>query len=283
VTPDLAASWGIKKDGSLGPLIPDFDPAAQDKDPAAEQRVQAVLEALAAVTGGAPGKPVAVVRKSLYQMTDGALAFEDLPAGLAGAGGLGWLKEGKILPLAADSDVRTVTAKAGTEQTLTEEQVGLVLKALAAAEAKAGKGDVPPFAYFSGGRSFRLNKDGRLTSVDAGEVAAPVAWPLAHDVRPAQQSLGAKGCTDCHTADSKFFFKTLRAAGPLLTKNAAAKSTTALMGVGGLFQRVFGLTFAVRPWFKFLLAVTVIVSGAVVAVFFLVIAGKLAGLIEKGS
>ena len=280
---DTAVWWGVRKDGALAPLIPDFDPAAPDKDPAAEQKVQAVLEALAAVTDGAPGKPVAVVRKSLYQMTDGALAFEDLPAEMAGAAGLGWLKDGKRGPLAADFDVRTATAKAGTEQTLTEEQVGLVLKALAASEAKPGKGDVSPFVYFSGGRSFRLNKDGRLESAEAGEVAAPVTWPLAHDVRPAQQSLGAKGCTDCHTADSKFFFKTLRAAGPLLTNNAAVKSTTSLMGVGGLFHRVFGLTFAVRPWFKLLLAATVIACGAVVVVFFLVVAGKLAGLIEKRS
>jgi hypothetical protein len=280
---DTAVSWAAKKDGAIGPLIPDFDPAAADKDPAAEQKVQAVLEALAGTTGGAPGKPVAVVRKSLYQMTDGALAFEDLPADLAGVRGLGWLKDGKIEPLAADFDVRTVTAKAGTEQTLTEEQVGLVLKALAASVGKAEKGGAAPFAYFASGRSFRLDKGGLLTSADAGEVAAPVSWPLAHDVRPAQQALGAKGCTDCHTADSGFFFKTLRAGGPVLAKSAAAKSATSLMGVGGLFHRVFGLTFAFRPWFKILLAVTVVVSGAVIAVFFLVIAGKLAGLIEKRS
>ncbi len=28
----------------------------------------------------------------------------------------------------------------------------------------------------------------------------PYSWPLAHDVRPASQSLGARGCTDCHAS-----------------------------------------------------------------------------------
>ena len=272
--------WGTKKDGAIAPLVPDFDPAAQDKDPAAETRVQAVLEALAAVAG-APGPPAVVVRKTLYRMEEGNLAATAAPAELAGEAGAGWLVGGKILPLASDFDARTVTAKAGTERTLTEEQVGLVLKALAASEA-GGKGDASRFAYLSDGRSFRLKKDGQLISEEAS-AAAPVTWPLAHNVRPVQQSLGWNGCTDCHTADSDFFFKTLKATGPLLTDSKASRSATSLMRVGSLFHRVFGLTFAFRPFFKLLLAVTVVATGAVLIVFLVVVAGKLAGLIEKRS
>ncbi len=270
------------------PLVPDFDPAAQDKDPAAETRVQAVLEALATVAG-APGPPAVVVRKTLYRMDQGNLAPSEAPAGLTGAVGAGWLVGGKLVPLASDFDVRTVAAKAGTERTLTEEQVGLVLKALAAAEAKNGKSDggtddASRFLYVSGGRAFQLDKAGRLRAGEAaGDAAAPVTWPLAHNVRPVQQSLGWKGCTDCHTADSKFFFKTLKATGPLLTDSKASRSATSLMRVGSLFHRVFGLTFAFRPFFKLLLAVTAVATGAVLVVFFVVVAGKLAGLIEKRS
>jgi hypothetical protein len=274
------AFWGTKKDGTVSPLIPDFDPAAQDKDPNAEPKVQAVLEALGRVAG-APGKPVVVVRKTLYQITDGALAPTEVPAGLAAAAGPGWLKDNKFKPLAEAFDLRTIAAKAGTEQTLTEEQVGLVFKALAAAEAKGGNGDISIFRYISGGLEFQLDRGGKLRSAAGGGAAAPVTWPLAHNVRPAQQSLGWNGCTDCHTADSKFFFKTAKGTGPLLTKYVASTSATSFMGVGGLFQRIFGLTFAVRPLFKLLLAVTVFAGGALLAVFFLVVAGKLAGLIEK--
>jgi hypothetical protein len=277
--------WGTKKDGALSPLVPDFDPAAADKDAAAEPHVQSVLEALATVAG-APGKPVVVVRKTLYQMTNGNLALAEAPAEFAGASGPGWLAAKKFEPLAAEFDVRTVAAKAGTEQTLTEEQVGLVLKALAAGDAKgpaAGKEGGSAYVYFSGGREFRLDKGGKLRSETADEAAAPVTWPLAHNVRPVQQSLGWNGCTDCHTADSKFFFKTAKGTGPLLTKAVAARSAASFMGVGSTFHRVFGLTFAVRPFFKLLLAVTIIATGAVLGVFLFVVAGKLAGLIEKGS
>jgi hypothetical protein len=276
--------WGTKKDEVISALIPDFDPAAKDKDPAAEPKVQSVLEALATIADP-PGKPVVAVRKTLYQITDGNLAPAGVPAELGGASGPGWLKNNKFEPLAAEFDIRTVAATAGTEKTLTEEQVGLVLKALDGGEAqgkKPEKGGSSPFAYISGGRAFRLDKGGRLVSEAAGS-AAPVTWPLAHNVRPVQQSLGWNGCTDCHTADSKFFFKTVMGTGPLLTNNVASRSSTSLMGIGGLFHRVFGLTFAVRPFFKVVLALAIIASGAVLLVFFLVVAGKLAGLIEKRS
>ena len=277
--------WGTKKDGSTTSLVPDFDPAAPDKDPAIETKIQTVLESLSTV-GGAPGKPAVAVRKTLYQITDGNLASADVPAALGTVTGPGWLKDNKLEPLAADFDIRTVAAKAGTEQTLTEEQVGLVLKALAAKGAGApdpADGAAANFIYVSGGREFRLIKDGKLASAASDAAAAPVTWPLAHNVRPVQQSLGWNGCTDCHTADSKFFFKTAAGTGPLLTKNVASKSATAFMGVGGLFHRVFGLTFAVRPFFKIVLALTILATGAVLVVFFLVVAGKLAGLIEKRS
>jgi hypothetical protein len=245
--------------------------------------VGAPLGHVVATVAGVPGEPVVVVRKTLYRIADGNLASAEAPAGLAGAPGTWWLAANKLEPLAADFDVRTVAAKAGTEQTLTEEQVGLVLKALAAGEAKSGKGDVPIFAYFSGGRAFRLEKGGQLRSENAGEAATPVTWSLAHNVRSVQQSLGWNGCTDCHTADSKFFFKTAEATGPLLTKSVASRSAASFMGVGAVFHRIFGLTFAVRPLFKLLLGVTIIATGAVLAVFFLIVAGKLAGLIEKRS
>jgi hypothetical protein len=280
-----AAAWGAKKDATLSPLVPNFDPAAPDKDPAVETKIQSILEGLGTVAG-APGKPVVMVRKTLYQITDGSLSATEAPAELAAASGPGWLKDNKFEPLAADFDVRTVVAKAGTEQTLTEEQVGLVLKALATKDPgtpEPTKGAVSHLIYVSGGRAFRLNDDGKLTSAASDAAAAPVTWPLAHNVRPVQQSLGWNGCTDCHTADSRFFFKTVKGTGPLLTASIASKSTTSFMGVGGFFQRIFGLTFAVRPFFKIVLALTILATGAVLVVFFLVVAGKLAGLIEKRS
>jgi hypothetical protein len=268
-----AAFWGIGKGPQVLPLVPDFDPAAADKDPAVETRFQEFLQALGTVPDR-PGEPAIAVRKTLYRLVDGFLDVAELPVELGEAAGPGWLAQGKFLPLATDFDVRTVTAKAGTEQTLTEEQVGLVLKALAKTVA------VGNYVYLSGGRLFQLDKSGRLTSREDA-AAGPVTWPLAHDVRPAQQSLGRGGCTDCHSGGSDFFFDTIRGTGPLLTQSVDSRSTAAFMGLGGLFQRVFGLSFIVRPVFKIVLAIAAAVVGSLLFLAALVALGRFAGFLER--
>ena len=53
------------------------------------------------------------------------------------------------------------------------------------------------------------------------------------------------------------------------------------MGLGGLFQRVFGLSFIVRPVFKFVLAVCAFVVGALLFLAGLVALGRVAGFLEK--
>ena len=303
-------SWDLRKDGSLAPLIPDFDPASPDKDPDIEGRILSYLQALA-LRPDPPGKPAVLVRTTLYQITDGIFDVSEAPEGFEGEAGPGWLKDGRLRPLASAFEVRTVTAKAGTEQTLTEEQVILILQALAetavqdpaasgsaketAPEPESGPRSGPqarssggpegrpsgPFVYVAGGRLFRLDGRGRLVS-ERHRTAEPVTWPLAHDVRPVQQSLGWNGCGDCHSADSKFFFSSVEGTGPLLTARVGSKSAASLMGVGGLFQRTFGLTFAARPLSKIVLALAVLIVGALLAVAFLVVLGRLAGIIEKG-
>jgi hypothetical protein len=253
--------------------VPDFDPAAEDKDPAVETRLQEFLQALGTVVDK-PGDPVIAVRKTAYRIVDGYLDIAETPAELEGAAGPGWLIEGKFSPLAADFDVRTVTAKAGTEQTLTEEQVALVLGALAKTEADG------QFVYISGGRLFRVDKGGNLMS-RRDKAAGPVTWPLAHNVRPAQQSLGWNGCTDCHSGGSDFFFAKIKGTGPLLTKSVEKRSAASFMGLGGIFQRVFGLSFIVRPALKIVLALCALVAGALLFVAGLIALGRVAGFMEK--
>ncbi len=270
---EAAAFWGIRRGAEIVPLVPDFDPAAEDKDPAIETRFQEFLQALGTVTPK-PGEPAFVVRKTLYRLVDAFLDVSEAPAELAGATGPGWLAEGKLLPLASEFDIRTVTAKAGTERTLTEEQVALTLRELAKA---GGDGEC---VYISGGRLFRLDKAGRLAA-RKDKAAAPVTWPLAHNVRPAQQALGWRACTDCHSGGSDFFFDTIEGAGPLLTKTVAKRSATSFMGLGGLFQRVFGLSFIVRPVFKIVLAICAFLIGPLLLVAGLAALGRIAGFLEK--
>ncbi|MGZ5479791.1 MAG: hypothetical protein ACXWGZ_09375, partial [Candidatus Aminicenantales bacterium] len=271
--PDAPASWGIRKGREIAPLVPDFDPTAEDKDPAIETRFQEFLQALG-TDAAKPGDAVIVVRKTLYRFVGGFLDISEAPAEMAGASGPGWLVGGKLVPLAAEFDIRTATAKAGTEQTLTEEQVALVLAAL----AKTGGKD--EYVYLSGGRLFRLDKGGKLVS-SRNRAAEPVTWPLAHNVRPAQQSLGWKACTDCHSGGSDFFFTKIKGTGPLLTKSVDKRSAAAFMGLGGLFQRVFGLSFIVRPLLKVVLAICAIVAGCLLFLAGLVALGRVAGFMEK--
>ena len=109
---------------------------------------------------------------------------------------------------------------------------------------------------------FRRNDADPLVASDH-PAAEPYSWPLAHNVRPASQSLGASGCTDCHTADSPFFFGMVEAAGPLHTQEAATTASHKLQKLDRGYTRLFGWSFTYRPLFKI---VGFCASGLVLAV-----------------
>jgi hypothetical protein len=193
---------------------------------------------------------------------------------------LAWRVNNKIEPLVSAFALRTIPAIAGFEQTLTEEQVGLVLNALVEENKSSDPGEAESYAYVSGGRMFRLGPDGRLVSAD-NQIAAPVTWPLAHEVRPARQSLGIHGCKDCHRVGSKFLFRTVEGTGPLKTTRVRTVSANTFMRLDRPYQMIFGLSFAVRPLFKWILFVSILAAGSIVFLVILLGLGRLAGLIEK--
>ncbi len=141
----------------------------------------------------------------------------------------------------------------------TEEQAALTLKALASGDTKSR------FGYVSSGKLFTLDAAGALTAAEH-PAAQPCAWPIAHAVRPAAQSLGARKCTDCHSAQAPFFFATVTAVGPLKTARAHTQRMYTFEGQDGNFQRLFGLTFLVRSCFK---AVMFTAAGIVAALLLL--------------
>lgn len=126
----------------------------------------------------------------------------------------------------------------------TPEKIAEALKALAG-EAEAGQA-----VYVAGGKLHRLDAAGKLAASDHA-AAAPYAWPIAHDVRPAAQSLGADGrCTDCHAADAAFLFGKVPAIGPVALGEPVELDMHALAGKDATYHRLFGLTFLFRPWLK---------------------------------
>lgn len=263
------------------PLIPDFDPASESLDPGVEAWIFKVLEALTGLPD-APGKPALLNRNSLFQAKETYLEKSDYPGQPAAAPQLVWLVDGKIHPLIQEFEQRTISRLIGTEQTLTEEQVELVLKALSRETGQWDAGERADFVYVSGGKMFALDKEDNLEAFD-DPAAAPVTWPLAHEVRPARQSLGINGCADCHKVNSPFLFRKARGTGPLQTARVKVISASSFMGLAKAYQMFFGLSFAVRPLFKVILFVSILVLGSIVLLLFLVGLGRVSGLIERGK
>lgn len=137
---------------------------------------------------------------------------------------------------------------------LTDEQIDKVLAALAA------KDNTAEMVYVSGGMMYRRAADGKVTAAEH-DAAKPYAWAMGHDVRPANQALGARGCGDCHSDDSPIYFAQVTPKGPVDPKKAAAKAMYELRGDDGLLARMFAWSFN----FRMMLKVTAFACAAMLA------------------
>ncbi len=258
--------------GKVKPFWPDFDPANAEAAAEPEGAIQRVLEALAAMAG-APGTPAVTYKNSQYRLIEGAIEKTELKDPPAGESGWLWIKNETRLPMLTDEERNAAATLPGSEHRLTEGQVVSVLKALAGGEAK-----IP--VYISGGKLFRLDANGALETVEY-PAAEPVAWPMAHQVRPARQSLGWNGCTDCHSASSDFFFTRVEGRGPLLTAKTDSAAGVSFMDLSNPYHRLFGLSYLGRPYFKIVLAFAAFLIGAVLLAALVQAVGRISGLIEK--
>ena len=94
------------------------------------------------------------------------------------------------------------------------------------------------------------------------QLARRLSWTISHGVEPASQALGANGCTDCHAADSHFFF------GPVMLdpfgEDAAPVTTPMHEKLGysrgaillGAYRE--GLLKPLSPWLVLAVAVAII-------------------------
>lgn len=118
------------------------------------------------------------------------------------------MADGNVTPLAMETvksaTSRTITktafSKTGSWPDLKDEDI---IKILTALGSKVDAGAKP--VYVAGGKLYSLDEGGKLASAD-NKMAEPYLWPIAHDVRPAAQSLGGRRCEDCHSTGSPFFF-----------------------------------------------------------------------------
>jgi hypothetical protein len=103
--------------------------------------------------------------------------------------------------------------------------------------------------YIAGGKLHKLDGD-TLIAIDH-VAAAPYAWPLAHDVRPAGQSLGVRGCMDCHASDSPFIAG-LVAALPASPNGPVIKAMHELQQQDPALWDAWARAFGLRSAFKIL-------------------------------
>jgi hypothetical protein len=74
-------------------------------------------------------------------------------------------------------------------------------------------------------------------------------WPIAHNVRPAVQSLGVRSCQDCHATDAPFFFGDVEIDSPLAADGTSAKMIE-FQDLKPFYVKAFAFSFVFRPWLK---------------------------------
>jgi hypothetical protein len=144
---------------------------------------------------------------------------------------------------------------------LADSQLVKVLDCLAVSGLVSG---IP--VYVSGGKIHYLNKKKNLFQ-EEHQAAAPYLWPIAHDVRPAAQSLGVRGCNDCHSTNSPFYFGKVSIQTPLQMVRVENKSMTEYLDQNKAAVWIFSFSFLFRPWLKYLVLLSTLIILAVVILY----------------
>ena len=129
--------------------------------------------------------------------------------------------------------------------TFTGPELARILSALPAAASQV--------FFEQAGRRKSLGPDGTLTDIPSPR--APFTWAQGHPVRPARESLGARGCIDCHTPDGPMDFALTAAFATATTSLPTVPQVTqlTLRGEPSLPPTLLNATFIVRPHFKWAL------------------------------
>ena len=96
------------------------------------------------------------------------------------------------------------------------------------------------------------------------ESAAPFTWPIAHNVRPARQSLGINGCDDCHSLGSNFYFGDVSVVTSREVETSESLSMINFQGLNSFYESVFSMSFYFRPVLKIVLILSALIISLVV-------------------
>jgi len=129
--------------------------------------------------------------------------------------------------------------------------------------------------YVSGGKVYSLDESGKLRSEEHRD-AEPYLWPIAHNVRPAAQSLGVRYCTDCHAMDAPLFFGDVVVDSPAITGRGTMKMI-AFQKIDPYYAKAFAFSFVFRPMMK----IVSLGSCAIIAVVLLLYALRVLACVVK--
>jgi hypothetical protein len=122
------------------------------------------------------------------------------------------------------------------------------------------------YAFVSGGFLYKIGQDSILIK-EENPAAAPYVWPIAHDVRPAQQSLGIRGCNDCHATDAPFYYSSVNIESPLNYSTKAGMSMIDFQDSNRLGTWIFSFSFFFRPWLKLIIILSAIIIAGVLLLY----------------
>ncbi len=120
--------------------------------------------------------------------------------------------------------------------------------------------------YIAGGRAYRLDDEG-VAETFQHAAAEPYAWRFGHDVRPARDSAGVTGCTECHADGSGYFTSTVTALGPAPDNDPPSFAMHELAGYDKTLLDVWNLSFLGRTAFKWLGFASIGVVGLVLLAY----------------
>ncbi len=166
----------------------------------------------------------------------------------------GVLEDDKVTPIDIETVRQTVgEVFAGVELPASGDWPDLtaeehIIKALRELQ-KVVKGEA---VYICGGKLYSL-KIGRTAVLVSSEhfAARPYLWPIAHNVRPAAQSLGVRYCTDCHATDAPFFFGDVAVDSPIVA-GREAKKMIEFQYINPFYAWAFAFSFVFRPMMKYI-------------------------------